>query len=136
MDAVKDPMALQPGNYHVEITGSEEKVSKNGNRMWELTLRALDFNCKLCHDRMMIDGGGVNITKAKLSALGLDGKVEPGHLLGKRVYVAVKETPADGQYARKLDVDISVKGTNAGYWKEKPAAVVEPVVTPDSEIPF
>lgn len=130
-----DPMALQPGTYRVEITKSEEKTSKNGNPMWELVLKSLDFNCKLCHDRMMLTGNGANMTRGKLKMLGFkDGEdVEAGSLVGLRCWVTVKETPADGQYARKLDVDISAKGSTCGYWSEAPANVVSapPPVTSD-----
>lgn len=133
-----DPLALQPGNYHVEITHSEDTTSKtSGSKMWNLTLKSLAFNCKLCHDRMMLEGGGLNISAAKLSALGFakDEDVEAGHLLGKRFYVAVKEKPANGQYQRSLEVDISVKGTKCGYWAEKPGDVVEPTAPVDDGAP-
>lgn len=136
--ATSDPFSLQPGNYRVEITESKETTSKNGNAMWELTLRALDFNCKLCHDRLMLGGGGVNITAAKLSALGFEkgADVEAGHLLGKRCWVTVKETPASGEYKRRLDVDISVKGSKCGYWAEAPGTVVAPVAPVADDVPF
>lgn len=129
MDAVADPLALQPGTYYVEITGSEEKqASGSGNRYWNLTLRALDWNTKLCHCICMIDGDGAKITKARLSALGLEGKVEPGHLLGKRTWVTVKMGQPNGQYAAKLEVDI--KAGQCGFWKEKPGDVKMPDSVP------
>lgn len=127
---VSDPASLQPGTYAVEITQAEEKQSSNGNMMWVLTLRALAFNCKLCHDRMMLPpNAGANISKAKLSALGFEdlNSVECGHLLGKRTWVTVSLTPASGQYSAKLDVDIKAKGSQCGYWSEKPGTVMEPV---------
>lgn len=125
-----DPLALQPGNYAFEITKSEEKTSKSGNVMWELTLLSTAYGCKLCHDRIMLGGSpeALNMSRGKLSAMGFKDTddVEAGHLLGVRGWVAVKEVPADGQYARKLDVDISVKGTKVGYWTEKPGSLMEP----------
>lgn len=129
-----DPLALAPGNYAVEITHAEEVQAKtSGARMWNVTLKSISFGCKLCHDRMMVEGGGINITAAKLSALGFEKgeDVEAGHLLGKRTWVTVKDVPASGEYQRKLEVDISAKGSNCGYWKEKPGVLVEAVVAPD-----
>lgn len=135
-----DPLALQPGNYEFEIVKSEEKTSKQGNVMWELTLKSVAFGCKLCHDRIMLGGSpeALNMSRGKLSAMGFKETedVEVGLLHGRRGWVAVKETPATKEYPRKLDVDISVKGTKVGYWSEKPGDVVEPVVPFDSPPPF
>lgn len=126
--SVSDPLSLQPGTYEVEITQSEEKTSEKGNKMWMLTLRALAFNCKLCHDNLMLPpNSGANISKAKLSALGFKDEelktVEAGHLLGKRTWVTVKHEEYNGR--KSLRVDIGAKGSKAGYWAEKPGSVTE-----------
>jgi hypothetical protein len=132
MDSVADPLSLRPGTYAVEITGCEEKTSSSGKRYWNVTLRAIDFNTKLCHSVFMLEGDGASITKARLSALGFTGAVEPGHLFGKRTWATVKEKPANGQYAKSLELDI--KAGQCGFHKEKPGQIVE-ASKPD-DVPF
>jgi len=127
--SVSDPLALQPGTYAVEITASEEKTSGAGNKMWSVTMKALAFGCKLCHDNLMLPpNSGASISKAKLSALGFKDDdlktVEAEHLLGKRTWVTVKHEEYNGR--KSLRVDIAAKGSNAGYWKEAPGDVKSP----------
>jgi len=131
-----DPLALQPGTYAVEITACEEKTSSNGNKMWVLTLKATDYNSKLCNDNFMLPpSNGANISKGKLLALGFAeadlNTLEPGHLLGKRTWVTVKSEPykdRNGVDRTALRVDIAAVGAKCGFWAEKPGQITEPSI--------
>lgn len=122
----EEDFALAPGIYLAEITHAKEERSKTaGTLMWSVVWKAVDFNTKLCHDRMMMEGGGAKITAARLSVL-LPGRDEAdvGDLIGLRAWLAVVQTEYQG--AKKLEVDINAKGSRCGYFAEEPAGVKKP----------
>lgn len=134
---------LPAGTYRVEVIAAESKMSNNKNPMWVLTLKALDFNTKLCQDNLMLPpNAGASISKAKLAVLGIRpedlNKTEPGHLFGKRTWVTVKSEPykdKDNNDRTALRVDIYAKGSKCGYWEEKPGQVNEPVAKAADDSP-
>jgi len=119
---------LKPGVYLAKIRECTYKFAKtSGTPMLSLVLDASDFGRKLCHDNIMLGGGGWGIGKGKLKCLGYDEsmkELDPVDLIGKYVFVAVKEREYNGQ--KQLEVDI--KQGKAGYWAENdpPQGVLSP----------
>lgn len=92
--------SLEPGKYRVVITGTEEKLSKSGNKMLVITLRAsgsrlnlkyylvdgewFDRNLTSIYDSFNIPEGDMNF----ISWIGASGAAELG--LDENGYVKVK----------------------------------------------
>lgn len=128
--STRDPLALLPGIYAVEIKKVEERVSHNsGAKMWNVTLFAYEWNTRLCYDNFMLEGNGISMTKGKLKQLGFGETdvVSPSLLVGRRLWVAVAEKEGlDGNV--RLEVDIRAHGAKCGYFAAEPAGVKRPDV--------
>lgn len=134
------------GTYHVEVLEAEDQVAKtSGSRMIRLILVEPDTDGQVvCYDRLMIEGGGMGITKKKLQALGINldaADFDSQDLIGRRFHVAVKFGKPNDQGKRFLEVDIAAKGSKCGYWSEAeppPPRVVDgdPSTWPKDDAPF
>ena len=134
MNWSQDDGSLKPGVYLAAVKDATEKTSKNGDPYFSLLLQATDFGKKLCHDTLMLAGGGWGIGKAKLSVLGFkdEPEINAYDLVGRTCYVAVKEGEYNGQ--KKLEVDI--RRGKGGYFELAPDGVLTPAPPTAEETPF
>lgn len=126
------------GIYLVEIKDAKDEISKSaGDQMITLALHDVKTGDYLCHDRIMMGGKGENIGLDKLEVLGIGegDSFETGSLVGKRIWVSCEER--DWNNEKQLQVDISAKGSQAGFWPEgKPPEGAKPAKPTDDDIPF
>jgi hypothetical protein len=120
---------LQPeGDYLAEVQGCEEKTSGKGDPMFSVKLKRVGDSAFLCYDVLMLGGAGWGIGRNKLICLGFpaegDLNIEAAELIGRRVYVSLKEEEYDGK--TKLKVDIYRDGWKAGMWPHNDAAAGPP----------
>lgn len=121
------------GTYHAEVSTSVEMEGRDsGQPYFFVTFKDIADDVKICHDIVSFSPNAMNMTTAKLKALGFDkGKtnIEADELVGRRVWVATKVEHQDG-YGPRLVVDIGAKdGFRCGY---KPEKSTHPVAqTPD-----
>jgi len=107
------------GQYLIEVSTAELKRTKEkGIPYFNLRLVAVEDegNPTVCFDMLMLGGEGLNITNAKLDALGFsesDADLAAEDFIGRRAWIAVKEEEWQGDTRTK--VDIRAKGFKCGY---------------------
>ena len=127
---------MPAGIYLAEVEKCEERRStKNGDLMFVVTFRAVDFMRELCKESIMLEGPGKNMGTGKLKLLGFTGTettIDPVDLLGRKCFLNIApETYKDKVTMKPTKCD----GASLGYWPESapPANVRKP--DPD-ETPF
>ena len=125
---------MPAGIYLAEVEKCEEKRSKNGDLMFAVKLRSVDFGRDLCMDWYMLEGPARNMGTGKLKALGFTGtepSIDPVDLLGRRCFVNV--APSTYRSPKTGEESVSMKptkcdGASLGYWPESapPAGVCKP----------
>ena len=124
---------IPAGIYLAEVEKCEEKRSKNGDLMFAVKLRAVDFARDLCMDWYMLEVPARNMGTGKLKALGFTGteaSIEPVDVLGRKCFVNVAPVEFVNQRGEKQSNLRPTKcdGASLGYWPESapPAGVSKP----------
>ena len=114
---------LKPGIYDFEVAGADLRYGKDsGVEYFALVLKSTDGGMTVL-DNISFSEKAQNIMRAKLSALGLKGveSVECADLIGRRIRAAVK-IEEDNRGDMRGVIDISAKGSKAGYFEIAPGA--------------
>lgn len=107
------------GIYTFEIEAAELKISKtSGMEYISLRLRCVDDGSLGVFDNLSFSPQAKNILQGKLSALDMKGipAIEPDMFPGRRIKAAIKRERGSDNMERMV-VDISAKGSHAGYFK-------------------
>lgn len=110
------------GVYHAEVSYSVEMEGRDSGQPYFLvTFKDISDEAKICHDIVSFSPNAMNMSIAKLKALGFDktkSEVQAEELVGRRCWIAVKADHQDG-YEPRLVADISAKdGFRCGYKAE------------------
>lgn len=133
------------GVYHAEVSSSVELEGReSGMPYFLVTFRDISDQAKICHDVISFSPNAMNLSIAKLQALGF-GKdkteIQADELVGRRCWISTKVEEQPG-YEPRLIVDISAKdGFRCGYKAEdaKPTAQPSPPAASEElndDIPF
>ena len=110
-----------PGTYLARVKSAISKKSGAGSEMFSVELADAATDQKLCHDFIMLEGGGAALGRQKLLALGIPAsfkaEIMAAELVGRLAYVALIEreyTDNKGVLRKNLSPDINDGA--AGYW--------------------
>lgn len=131
------------GVYHAEVSSSVELEGReSGLPYFMVTFKDTKDQAKICHDIVSFSPNAMNMSIAKLKALGFtkDKKdIEADELVGRRCWISVKVEHQDG-YEPRLVVDISAKdGFRCGYkaeGKTRTAPAAKPAQELNDDVPF
>lgn len=133
------------GVYYAEVSSSVEMQGRDSGMPYFLvTFKDIKDQAKICHDIISFSPNAMNMSIAKLKALGFDkGKtqIEADELIARRCWIATKVEHQEG-YEPRLVVDISAKDEfRCGYkpdTTEKPNSQAKDDNTKDldDDIPF
>lgn len=112
------PRLKEEGIYLGEVGDAEVYTKDNGSVILKIIWKAPDFGVGLCHDYLVMKGGGVGIGTAKLKALGFDGGgFDTAELIGKRAWLRMHlemyQDRENLKVATLFDPEFS-----CGYWSE------------------
>jgi len=132
------------GVYNAEVSTSVELEGRDSGQPYFLvTFKDIRDQAKICHDIVSFSPNAMNMSIAKLKALGFDKSktdIQADELIGRRCWIATKVEHQDG-YEPRLVVDISAKdGFKCGYKPESekptPPAQVAKAKELEDDIPF
>ena len=141
----KDFAIIPAGDHRVRITDVEEKVSRNGNDMFEITLEVNGYSSKLWF-YLVLDHNDVKKTTQRLgdffNSFGIaDHSMGTGkQWIGKVGAVRVKHEDYNGNTSAKVAYVISRKNQDKlEPWKNLNSVVAHAPIVPvinESELPF
>lgn len=142
IDWTNEQSTLQAGVHDFEVASADLRYGKDsGVEYFALTLKSLDDEITV-FDNISFSEKARNIMRSKLSALGLKGveNVDCEDLVGRRIRAAVKPEE-DNRGTMRYVVDISAKGSHAGYFeiigaRTAPKLAQKTIDSFDSDIPF
>lgn len=127
MDAVNnapDEYRRKPGVYRVKVDAVDDRPSKAGKKMLNLTLVDFDTGKTVCFDRLMLEGKefALTLTKNKLKTLGVStsGPLDTRDIKGRAAWIAVVYGEPNDRGRSYLQVDIGAPGSKFGYWPDSP----------------
>lgn len=127
------------GVYHAEVSSSVELEGReSGMPYFLVTFRDISDQAKICHDVISFSPNAMNMSIAKLKALGFDkekSEIQADELVGRRCWIATKVEEQSG-YEPRLIVDISAKdGFRCGFKPENAKPIAQPSQsTPSQEL--
>ena len=142
----QDFRIIPPGDHRVRIADVAEKVSKNGNEMYELTLEVSGYNSRLWH-YLVLDRNDPKKTNQRIGDFFNSFGIADHHLgsgkqwIGKVGAVRVRHEEYAGNMSAKVAFLINKKGQDklppAKFsGSDAPAANFQPTTVNPEDLPF